>query len=633
MAPKALPVAVKGPPPRQVRTAQAPQDLDAEQFRIGRRMCLPEPDRRRPEVRNWQPLRTGLLQANIRLECERPRRADPRPPQTRGQLPLGEETPELEDEDPSNEGHDEGDGEEEEGVTSSSGPASATDGCIMAPVEEAAEDKLKTLVEQLQRHRFLRGEEDVDALEARLSFVSHCTRTLETLVRAYIGEAQELNHLNLSRLQQSIRSHGIYRELMSCADPPHRPTVQTLLEHQGSPESLLKKMCALTARVHAHLASRNTAPCTFEQMLEDVENRCSWHFPERSLEHYLAQNQAREHGRTAEQTLHRLVQQSRDPARELLRRLEESGTNVCFRNFPSFDELSRRLWLDFLRSRLGQWDFTVELDRMSQTEGPDRAPDVLLEQILRRFREDGREAHHLRAENRRLQEEGRSVAHHLREENRRLQEEVRRLRLQQGPPPSDLDSTRWHNDPPGPPPGPPPEPWAEDGRSALGLERRQEDVRPTAHLPPPPWSSEDPAPMVRSAAPIVRAPPPPPAAHPSASPTNLQQGGVNLGLPQEGPSFAWRTNAPEFVPGRATGMPVYDVDSHQEEEGVRTPSEDDVPPSEPLPSMNFAPPPGLGRPPSPSRVEGRHHPPLNSFHAPLGGDAVSAGVLRQPPFP
>ena len=28
----------------------------------------------------------------------------------------------------------------------------------------------------------------MDALEARLSFVSHCTRTLETLVRAYIGE-------------------------------------------------------------------------------------------------------------------------------------------------------------------------------------------------------------------------------------------------------------------------------------------------------------------------------------------------------------------------------------------------------------------------------------------------------------
>ncbi|CAE7035155.1 Spon1, partial [Symbiodinium sp. KB8] len=118
----------------------------------------------------------------------------------------------------------------------------------------------------------------------------------------------------------------------------------------------------------------------------------------------------------------------------------------------------------------------------------------------------------------------------------------------------------------------PPERWADDPRPGLGLERRQEDVRPTAHLPPPPWSSEDPAPMLR-AAPIVRAPPPP-SAQPSASP-NLQ-GGASLGLPQEGPSFAWRTNAPEFVPGRATGMPAYDVvDSHQEEEGARTPSEED----------------------------------------------------------
>ena len=36
--------------------------------------------------------------------------------------------------------------------------------------------------------------------------------------------------------------------------------------------------------------------------------------------------------------------------------------------------------------------------------------------------------------------------------------------------------------------------------------------------------------MVRSAAPIVRAPPPPPAAHPSASPTNLQQGGASKGF-------------------------------------------------------------------------------------------------------
>ncbi|OLP99896.1 hypothetical protein AK812_SmicGene17486 [Symbiodinium microadriaticum] len=128
VASKAPPGAAKEPPPRQARSAQSAQsqgsateDLDAGQLRIGRRKKLPQqlPSERftkRPEVRNWQAIRTLLLDRDNDHIWSVPKpHHDPRS-QPRAELPLGEETPESEDEDLSNEGHDESAGEEEEAL-------------------------------------------------------------------------------------------------------------------------------------------------------------------------------------------------------------------------------------------------------------------------------------------------------------------------------------------------------------------------------------------------------------------------------------------------------------------------------------------------------------------------------------
>ncbi|CAE7695186.1 unnamed protein product, partial [Symbiodinium sp. CCMP2456] len=108
-----------------VRSAQSAQsqgstteDLDAGQLRIGTRRKLPQQlpsGRLRPEVRNWQALRTQLLDRDDRIFSVPSLHHDPRL-QPRAELPLGEESPESEDEDPSNEGHDESAGEEEEAL-------------------------------------------------------------------------------------------------------------------------------------------------------------------------------------------------------------------------------------------------------------------------------------------------------------------------------------------------------------------------------------------------------------------------------------------------------------------------------------------------------------------------------------
>lgn len=485
-------------------------------------------------------------------------------------------------------------------------------------------------------------------MRAQLRLVSGCMQTLPTLVRDYLGQGAALDEANLRLLGDAIRSHGVFEGLMNC-DPADAPIIRRLVEYRGGPNPLVREMCAITVKLYTHCSlSLGDRPPTNQQMLQEMDDMISPRYFDRLLDEHLRRlNHVRdpsERGRTGSEILSGLVQRCRQPAAEMLRHIRERGLDVCFHD-RNFDTLHQYLWSETLARRLIHGGLREELDRRAPVEGRERAPELVLNDLLNhRFGE----ARQLREENRQLREDARE-AHQLREENRRLREELQRLRMQPGPQ-ADLERSRWLPDPNPPPAVPanlgdawrdetpaPPERWADDPRPGLGLERRQEDVRPTAHLPPPPWSSEDPAPMLR-AAPIVRAPPPP-SAQPSASP-NLQ-GGASLGLPQEGPSFAWRTNAPEFVPGRATGMPAYDVvDSHQEEEGARTPSEEDdyLPPPEPMPAMNFAPPPGLGRPPSPSRAEGRQHlrpsPPLNSFHAPLGGDGVPAGTLRPtPPYP